>query len=133
MELTLIRIEKTKTATRGVMLLNGFASFCTLEPPANPLECLACVPEGTTCIPEGTYNCGPHSSAKFGNTFEVLNVPDRTEILFHAGNFPKDTHGCILIGSSFDPHGIAITGSKTALADFLAKVKGESLTLIVKS
>jgi hypothetical protein len=34
-------------------------------------------------------------------TYEVLNVPGRSGILFHHGNYPKNSSGCILIGFSF--------------------------------
>lgn len=32
-------------------------------------------------------------------TFEVMNVPGHTNILFHSGNFNSDSEGCILLGS----------------------------------
>lgn len=30
----------------------------------------------------------------------VVDVPDRTDILIHPGNFPSDTLGCILVGQT---------------------------------
>ena len=39
------------------------------------------------------------NSPKFGpNTWEVCDVPDRTHILFHAGNRASDVQGCIAPG-----------------------------------
>ena len=48
-----------------------------------------------SCIPEGTYICRRVDSPKFGNSFEVTNVTNRTEILFHVANIPSDVEGCI--------------------------------------
>lgn len=41
------------------------------------------------------------NSPKFGKTWEIFKVPNRSEILFHVGNHPQDTHGCILLGRVF--------------------------------
>ena len=51
-----------------------------------------------SCIPKGSYKCAPYSSAKYPDVYEVLNVPDRTYILFHWGNYERNTRGCILLG-----------------------------------
>ena len=49
-------------------------------------------------IPAGVYHCGKYPSKKFGLRYHVRDVPERTYILIHAGNFVRDTHGCILLG-----------------------------------
>lgn len=54
-----------------------------------------------SCIPVGIYTVVKHTSPKFGSCLKVLDVPGRSEILFHAGNYNKDTHGCILPGKQF--------------------------------
>lgn len=51
-----------------------------------------------SCIPEGKYNVHLIYSPKFGKCFYVQDVPGRSEILIHKGNYNKDTHGCILVG-----------------------------------
>ena len=51
-----------------------------------------------SCIPEGSYEVHRIYSPKFGNCFHVQDVPDRTAILIHKGNYNKDTRGCILVG-----------------------------------
>ena len=40
-----------------------------------------------SCIPVGFYIVRKHTSPKFGNTFHVLNVKGRSEILIHKGNY----------------------------------------------
>lgn len=54
-----------------------------------------------SCIPCGIYIAKRIISNKFGETFEVTNVPHRVDILFHWGSFVKDTLGCILIAEKF--------------------------------
>ncbi len=54
-----------------------------------------------SCIPTGEYRCGLYMSDKFGKTFEVKNVPQRTDILIHSGKTIKDIKGCILLGKSY--------------------------------
>ena len=52
----------------------------------------------SSSIPEGTYPVVRHNSPKFGETFWIKNVPNRSAILIHAGNFHRHTLGCILVG-----------------------------------
>lgn len=58
-----------------------------------------------SCIPEGEYDCVKIYSMTKGQCFQVLNVPNRTSILIHVGNYATgkkvDTEGCILPGSDF--------------------------------
>ena len=51
-----------------------------------------------SCIPEGKYKVHRIYSPKFGNCFHIQDVPERTGILIHKGNYTKDTSGCILVG-----------------------------------
>ena len=52
-------------------------------------------------IPKGTYKVIPRTSVRFKNHFHILDVPDRTHILIHAGNYYTDILGCILVGENF--------------------------------
>lgn len=52
-------------------------------------------------IPANDYVCKLIVSRKFGIVFQVLNVVNRGNILIHKGNYTTDTHGCILLGSSY--------------------------------
>lgn len=51
-----------------------------------------------SCIPAGEYKCRRHSGPKFKDVWEIMNVPGRSAILFHAGNSDSDTLGCVLVG-----------------------------------
>lgn len=51
-----------------------------------------------SCIPTGTYQVKKRYSTKYKNHFHVLNVPNRSWILIHSGNYYTHTLGCILVG-----------------------------------
>lgn len=77
-------------------------------------------------LPIGVYECkkGKHT---LGNgmeiiTFEILNVPGHTGILFHVGNFNEDSNGCILLGSFIGEQQNGdkmVVGSLTAFEKFM--------------
>ncbi len=56
---------------------------------------------GETAIPTGRYKVIITKSTKFGRDLPLLlNVPGYDGIRIHAGNTPKDTLGCILLGKN---------------------------------
>ena len=110
----LLRISSTKTETTGVLLLDDNPLLVTLEPPWLDNK------QTLSCIPDGGYSCTPWYSKRFGSVIKVMDVPGRFDILFHAGNYAKDTHGCILVGKHFriSDRGLTEIGnSKIALAE----------------
>lgn len=77
---------------------------------------------GKSCIPTGDYICKRVMSPKFGNTFQVMDVPGRSHILFHKGNIDDDTEGCILIGEEYsiwDDGSVSIGRSGHAYTEFM--------------
>jgi len=93
---TLKRITDGEDQALGVLLIGEHAVCLTLELPWRNNE------KNISQIPEGKYICRMVDSPKFGKTFEVCDVPNRGHILFHKGNYARDTQGCILLGSEFD-------------------------------
>lgn len=81
----------------------------------------------TSCIPEGEYNAAWHLSPKFGWTYKIFNVPGRSEILFHAGNYPSNTLGCILLGKSSTAD--RVWGSKPAVQGLANKMRRSNFRL----
>jgi hypothetical protein len=79
--LELIRLESDpRWGTFGVLKVNK-AVFCvTLEPP-DRLNA-----PHVSSIPAGQYLCRRVQSAKYGATFEIMDVPGRTLVRFHPGN-----------------------------------------------
>ena len=86
-----------------------------------------------SCIPEGEYVCKRWNSQDHPNTWEVTNVPNRTEILFHVGNNIDDVVGCIALGYDLgwvqSKKGTvprwSVTGSLLAVAQFREYLKNE--------
>ena len=76
-----------------------------------------------SCIPTGSYRVEKHYSPTFKQCFWVKEVEDRSEILIHAGNFRKNTRGCILPGMKMkDLDGdknIDVVSSKAAIHKLL--------------
>lgn len=59
-------------------------------------------------IPNGTYRLKLSMSKKFSKLLpEVLGVPFNSGIRIHAGNFPADTSGCLLIGRGIERSALA--------------------------
>ena len=77
-----------------------------------------------SCIPAGQYVAKRHQSPKFGECFEVTGVPDRDDILFHAGNTAADSLGCILLGTVVISKTM-IGQSRLAVQAFMAREAGE--------
>ena len=92
----IIRIEQGAEGTFGVVTIDGVAFCVSLELPWRNNQ------EDISCIPAGQYYCQRHNSPRFGDTFLVLDVEDRDDILFHPGNWVTDTEGCLLLGQYWD-------------------------------
>jgi len=102
-----------------------------------------------SCIPPAIYRCEWALSPSKGWCYHVRNVPDRQNVLIHAGNWCGDTTkvnltttrrylsdvlGCILLGMSV---GIlkqqpAILQSRDAVQKFNDLMAGESFELVIR-
>lgn len=92
----------------------------------------------------GTYTCLRHAPNRLPyETFELQNVPDFQGrpvigILLHAGNYDRDSDGCILLGRRIAPDpetpgNQMITSSKNTFNAFMDSQKGlDSFTLVIK-
>jgi len=122
---TLHRIASGPNGTYGVLIDGEMPFALTLEPPWKNNE------KFVSCIPASVYACESVNSPRFGYTFGVNGVPDRSHIVFHCGNFHSDTKGCILVGEQFDDH--SIVASKAGYREFMFRLKDcESFTLEIK-
>ena len=51
-----------------------------------------------SCIPTGEYTVVKRNSPKYGDHFHILDVPNRSFILIHQGNYHTQIEGCVLVG-----------------------------------
>jgi hypothetical protein len=87
-----------------------------------------------SCIPEGQYIAIKHPSPKFKQSFWLQDVPGRSEILCHAGNFTREIRGCILPGKrhiDIDGDGIMdVTESKATITELYNHLPNKFVVII---
>lgn len=77
----------------GRLRLGEFQCF-TLEPPFLDNQ------RNISAIPEGCYTGFYRVSPTNGPCIELMDVPGRSHIQIHKGNYARNTKGCILVGSA---------------------------------
>lgn len=87
MTLSLHRLWHSKHGTFGVLDVEGKQPIYTLE-------------ETEKEIPKGTYKIELTYSPRFRRLLPLLIVPGRSAIRIHAGNWPRDSSGCVLVGAA---------------------------------
>ncbi len=111
-----------KDCTLGRLAVGGFQCF-TLELPWLENQ------RGISCIPRGTYKAFKRQSPKNGLVVEFRNVPDRSNIQIHSGNYTRQIEGCVLVGSSIaflDGDSVPdVANSKVTLDKLLALLPDE--------
>ena len=130
--LLLIRDTFSDKSTIGELFLNGERMCDTLENPWLDNQ------KNISCIPAGIYDVrlrlARESATRDYLHLLIQDVPNRDWILFHRGNFPKDTSGCILVGLGSQQN--AVNNSVLAM-DLLIKeivnLGGENIKLIIKN
>ena len=120
--ITLKRIAMSDKGVFGVLLEDGKPFALTAERPWLNNK------QNVSCIPRGWFTCRRVRSPHFGETFEVTEVPGRAHILFHKGNTPEDSEGCILVGSFFGTlnGNAAVLSSRAAFSEFMERLKDKN-------
>jgi hypothetical protein len=118
--------------TNGKLGCNGKFICNTIELPWKNNE------TKVSCIPEGKYFIKKRFSKKFQWHLEIINVKNRTLILFHpANNALQELEGCIAPVTKLSGPGLGLMSRKafSKLKNLLYKALDttESVTLIVKS
>jgi len=103
MNLLLQRTTKTAQSTEGKLFVGNEFQCFTLEPvyreQAN-MPVSAWKVFGSTAIPVGTYAVEVTYFYRDQYYSPLLdNVPGFSGVRIHIGNYPKDTEGCILVGT----------------------------------
>lgn len=89
-------------------------------------------PEWLPKIPDGTYTCVRgmhrlHGMTEYFETFEITGVDGHVNLLFHWGNFNKDSEGCVLVGRSIaraPDQTQMVTESRESFARFMRLQEG---------
>lgn len=128
----LIRTRTSDQGTEGI-LTDGIFTCKTLELPWRDNS------TSISCIPSDEYEVEIRNSPKFGEVYWVRNVPNRSYILIHSGNFAGDrskgykTHvyGCILLGKH---HGYlgeqrAVLNSRITVRSFMNHMEKKKFKL----
>jgi len=109
MNLNLIRMKTSGLSTTRKLSIDSQPECYTLERPE-------------VQIPLGSYEIEIRYSPRFKRLLpHLLNVPGRSDILIHSGNWPRDTEGCILVGQILGKD--MILASRAALDPLIAKVQ----------
>jgi len=137
MLLTITRQGTTDQGTVGRAVLDTGEEWDTLELPWRGNQHLV------SCIPAGNYVASMTWSNRFARMlYEVSNVPNRTAIRIHSGNWAgdaghgwrTDVDGCILVGQEVGTieGQLALIRSTMALNDFHAATHGMPFDLVIQ-
>lgn len=117
-EWTLRRQWFTSKSTVGVLSMAGHGECFVLEDVTRNGPKVF----GETAIPQGRYQILFTFSPRFKRELPLLvDVKGFSGIRIHAGNFPRDTEGCLLVGDRRAED--AVYNSKATLARVVAEVK----------
>jgi hypothetical protein len=121
LNLTNQRVCQTKRSTTGNLLIGGVPSFVVLEPPPSPNPP---PPDGDgngyICIEAGIFPLTIRWSTKFNRAVpHVEEVPNRSAIELHIGNFPLNSDGCGLIGKDFGGQSDYVSFSSLSFASLM--------------
>src|ERR1700752_56692 len=124
----LYRAESTDEGTFGTIILQDGWTCFTGELPWRDNK------SNISCVPPGSYAVMPFTSSTHGKCLKLENVPNRTDVEIHAGNwcgdvsmgYDSDLLGCIIVGTNVGPLGPdgqkAVLNSKVALEQLLQRV-----------
>lgn len=123
---TLSREIQMSDATLGYLINSSqprIDKWATMEPPWRDNR------RNISSIPAGKYVAKRARFLDF-ETFQILNIPGRSKVYFHPGNYPRDTKGCVLVGKRFaeTPEGdIMIVLSKQGFDEFMKSMEGKDI------
>lgn len=147
MNLTLTRFISDYYRTLGSLIV-GDRYFPTIERPWIKSDLHRGGLNSYSCVPPGTYKVIPHNSARFPNTYALVNhdldvyyqpgdIPagktGRTAILVHIGNRVQNVIGCIAVGKY---HGMlygepSVLNSAVAMRELQSLLGRQSHTLTI--
>ena len=106
--LTIERKLSSSNCTMGYLIANGEVLCYTLELPwADNLN-------NISCIPVGTYSGILRYDKTDGWRIQLENVPNRTGVQIHMGNYTSQIKGCVLVGTNAKVDNCSVQNSSTA-------------------
>lgn len=122
MKVDIYRKVETSESITGEFWLDGVKQCCYLEPARRtPFY------HGHPCIAAGSYGVVLSMSPHLGYVCpEVLDVPGRTAIRWHIGNFPQDVLGCCVVGTAAGKN--EVENSRIAFTALMARLEGQEIT-----
>ena len=87
-----------------------------------------------SCIPVGNYQCSPRRFYRGGyDAVEIKDVPGRSHILFHIGNYVRNFNGCVGLNSQHGARGNEWCGwgSTAAFEAFMEELGQETFELSI--
>lgn len=140
-ELHLLRVAQNETTTFGVLTYRTAYPIClTIE---NKWECntpyISCIPDGLYICESGIYSKATNSSHNpSGISYKILNIPGRSDCIFHPGNSHHDTSGCIIPVTSYGmtwnkkhgEHLLGGLGSRDAFGEFRQACKDSNKIML---
>jgi len=134
-QVELFRLRRSDQGTEGLLVESDF-NCRTLELPWRDNR------RQISCIPPGEYKVEIRLSNKYGRVYWVREVPNRTYILIHSGNYAGDkskgfkSHvmGCILLGKKSGYLGgqVAILNSRIVVRAFMEHINYETFMLRIQ-
>jgi hypothetical protein len=134
-DVLLFRASTGSQGTLGIVQVKGLALY-SLELPWRLNKA------NLSRIKRGAYKAMPCQSKRFGEVYRLYDVPERSDILIHAGNLAGDvskgfltnSSGCILLGMKTGTINgqLAVLLSKQAIYEFNNLLGGQEITLTIK-
>lgn len=133
MNITINRLNETDKQTTGEMFLEAdgvvITKFHTLELPWKDNQ------RNISCIPKGEYVAKVHTSPRFGRCLWIQDVPNRSEVLVHRGNYYTDIRGCILIGSGLTDINadgeLDVTNSSSSMKKLMSYIDTDEVVITI--
>ena len=107
-ELTIERKLSSANCTMGYLIAAGQVICYTLELPWKDNS------NDISCIPVGTYDGILRYDKTDGWRIQLENVPNRTGVQIHMGNYTRQIEGCILVGTNAKIDNCSVHNSSAA-------------------
>lgn len=125
MKLEIVKFKETSNSIISQLFVDDLFECYILELPYRDNK------KNISCIPEGFYHWVTRHTKDSKYPYKhihIKDVPDRSFILVHIGNYPKDTKGCLCTGMSYGND--VVWNSEEAFNKLMSKISEEG-TIIV--